>query len=116
MTSTSYRLIDDGYPTFKKIVSGRKWIGRVAKVKDGYLGLINQKGGSKVEFKAATEDEAFREVVARHLGYPNHAAMAVSNSRIRAVNRQHREEVQQIASEMIRGNFEPLDKLFGFKK
>lgn len=114
--SNSYRLVDEGYPTYKKIVSGRKWIGRVCKLKGAYLGIINQKGGSKLEFLAKTEDEAFREVVARHLGYPNHAAMATNNSVVRAVNKQHRREAQYVASEMIRGNFEPLDKLMGFKK
>jgi hypothetical protein len=109
--SKSYRLVDDGYPTYKKIVSGRKWIGRVCKIQNSYLGIIG-----KTEYKAPTEREAFDEVVARHCGYADAADMFSSNSQVRAVNKARKAEAQYVASEMLAGNFGPLDEMLGFKK
>ena len=110
MSMHRYRLFDAGYPTFKKIVTGRKWIGRVCKTQTGYFGIIG-----KTEYRGTAEDETFREVVARHCGFPSHAAMTKSNSAVRAVNKQYRAEVKQIADDMIRGDFSAIDRFFKIK-
>ncbi len=108
---TRYALKDDGYPTFKKIVSGRKVIGRVAQIAGGYIGLIGP-----TQYKATTEDAAFKGVVARHCGYVDYDMMAQNNRAIRAVNNQNRAVAQHAAEELISGNFEPFEKLFGLGK
>lgn len=70
--------------SFKKIVTRRKWVGRIVKKGDGsgYYGVINGTDG-KTEFEAATEGECFDGVVARHLGYANVNALHQHNARIR---------------------------------
>jgi uncharacterized protein YdbL (DUF1318 family) len=108
---TTYRLKDDGYPTFKKITSGRKQVGRVCKTKDGYLGIIG-----KTEYKGSTERETFDGVVAKHCGFDSAADMSNMNREIRAINRVQRAKFKHVADEMLSGNFEPLDRLMGFKK
>ena len=55
-----YKLRDDGYPTFKKIMNGRKWVGRVSQTAGGFLAKIGN-----YEVEALTEIVALREVVAK---------------------------------------------------
>ena len=55
-----YKLRDDGYPTFKKIVNGTKWVGRVSQTTSGFLAKIGDH-----EAEAITETAALREVVAK---------------------------------------------------
>jgi hypothetical protein len=55
-----YKLRDDGYPTFKKIINGTKWVGRVSQTAGGFLAKI---GDCKAE--ALTEIAALREVAAK---------------------------------------------------
>ncbi len=55
-----YKLRDDGYANFKKIMNGRKWVGRVSKTASGFLGKIGN-----YEAEAVTEMAALREVVAK---------------------------------------------------
>jgi hypothetical protein len=55
-----YKLRDDGYPTFKKIMNGRKWVGRVSQTTNGFLAKIGA-----YEAEALTEIAALREVVAK---------------------------------------------------
>jgi hypothetical protein len=55
-----YKLRDDGYPTFKKIMNGRKWVGRVSQTTSGFLAKIGE-----YEAEAITEIAALREVVAK---------------------------------------------------
>lgn len=55
-----YKLRDDGYPTFKKIINGRKWVGRVSQTASGFLARIGDH-----EAEALTEIAALREVVAK---------------------------------------------------
>jgi hypothetical protein len=55
-----YKLRDDGYPTFKKIMNGRKWVGRVSQTTSGFLARIGD-----YEAEALTEIAALREVVAK---------------------------------------------------
>lgn len=104
----SYSLRDEGFPTYKKIVTGRKWVGRVCKVPGGYLGIIG-----KAEFTAPTEGEAFEEVVARHLGYSSAAALRSKNARVRAANRATRAQAQEVVDGMLRGDFSAFDRAFG---
>jgi hypothetical protein len=100
-------LRDDGY-AFKKIMQGRKWIGRVCKMGDGsgYLGIIGQH-----EYKARSEREAFEEVGARYLGKASAAALHSENKTRRQVRRVMRQAGDHVATEMLRGNYKPFDKV-----
>lgn len=102
----SYRLVDAGYPTFKKIVRGRKWIGRVCKVQTGYLGIIG-----KTEYKGTTERECFDEVVARHCGFADSGDMDTRNRVVRAANSRARAKGRYAAEQLLSGNFLPFEKL-----
>jgi hypothetical protein len=106
---SSYRLVDDGYPTFKKIMSGRNWIGKVMKVEGGFVGVI----GKYAVHKGLTEAEAYREVVAKYCGYANYGAMKDRNQIIISARTKARAEARYVSDEMIRGNFKPLDQLIG---
>ena len=68
----SYRMIEVG-PTcsFKKIMHGRKWVGRVCKHADGgFLGVIG-----KLTAHRPTEREAFEEVCALQMGFGSAAEL-----------------------------------------
>ena len=58
-----YKLRDDGYASFKKIMNGRKWVGRVSQTAGGFLGKIGS-----CEAEAPTETAALRAVVAKGRG------------------------------------------------
>lgn len=106
MSGATYRLVDEGYGTFKKIFSGRKAIGRVSQTPHGYFGKIGQ-----TIYQGRGEGEVFNEVVARYCGYANYTAMAERDASVRLVNRQKKAERQYVLDEMIQGNFKPLDRL-----
>lgn len=107
---STYRLIDAGYPTFKKIVSGRRWVGRVCRLADGtFLGIIG-----KTESRARSEREAFDDVVSRHLGFENVDDLRSRNRAVRAHRRVAKQNARFVLDEMMRGNFASLDKMFGF--
>lgn len=109
---TTLTLKDDGYPHFKKIIHKRKWIGRVCRMPDGtYLGIIG-----RTEVRAASEREAFDEVGARFFGYENADALRAKNSVVRAQRRAAKSRAEYAMNEMLRGNFEPLDRMLGFSK
>jgi hypothetical protein len=55
-----YKLRDDGYANFKKIMNGRKWVGRVSQTAGGFLAKIGN-----YEAESLTEMAALREVVAK---------------------------------------------------
>jgi hypothetical protein len=55
-----YKLREDGYATFKKIMNGRKWVGRVSQTAGGFLAKIGDH-----EAEALTEIAALREVAAK---------------------------------------------------
>jgi hypothetical protein len=71
-----YKLRDDGYANFKKIMNGRKWVGRVSQTAGGYLGRIGS-----YEAEAITETAALREVVAKARAEP---VVASPESRVSA--------------------------------
>ena len=79
----AYRLRDDGYP-FKKIMHGKKWVGRVIHHADGsYRGYIN-----KIELSTATTCVgAFESAVAKHLGYDSVESLDDNNRQVRAVRK-----------------------------
>lgn len=105
-------LKDDGYPHFKKIMKKGKWIGRVARMPDGtYFGKIGHD-----EVRMPTEREAFDEVGARHFGYENAAALRAKNSVVRAQRRASKAAAGHALDEMLRGNFEPLDRFLGLSQ
>lgn len=111
-----YTLRDDGYP-FKKIMHGKKWVGRVTTHADGgYVGIINLPSGSTESARAATEVLAFEVVVARRLGFKTVAELKAANSQARANNRARNAHARYVASEMLKGNFEPLDRVLGITK
>jgi hypothetical protein len=58
-----YKLRDDGYANFKKIINGRKWVGRVSKTASGFVAIIG-----KHEAEAISEMAALQEVVAKAQG------------------------------------------------
>jgi hypothetical protein len=61
-----YRLVDDGYQAFKKIIIGRRWVGRVVKhAPHDYEAIIGS-----IVVRQATELGAFEAVVTKHLGRP----------------------------------------------
>jgi hypothetical protein len=68
-----YKLRDDGYPTFKKIMNGRKWVGRVSQTTGGFLAKIGN-----YEVEALTEIAALREVVAKVSQEPVEASRRTS--------------------------------------
>jgi len=104
-----YRLVDHGY-SYRKICTGRKWVGRTYKAADGtYAGIIG-----KTEFKgAADHDGAFRGVVAKHLGFNSVGALHQHNAEVSAKNRATKARAQRVVDDMTRGDFSSLDKLFG---
>jgi hypothetical protein len=55
-----YKLRDDGYANFKKIINGRKWVGRVSQTAGGFLAKVGNH-----EAEAPTEVAALRELVAK---------------------------------------------------
>ncbi|MFY9692438.1 MAG: hypothetical protein WAK35_01710 [Xanthobacteraceae bacterium] len=70
-----YKIRDDGYANFKKIMNGRKWVGRVCQTADGFLGKIGN-----CEAEAPTETAALRAVVAKVRG--EQTAEAAPESRV----------------------------------
>lgn len=108
---TRFCLRDDGF-TYKKIICERRWIGRVAPVVGGgFIGVI---GTHSV--KAATEREAFDEVVARQCGFADQAAMSHRNDQIRAENRAKnrasKERAREAFNGLMRGDYDALNRLF----
>ena len=102
----SYRLVDHGYP-FKKIMHGKSWIGRVGRhLNGGYLGTIGN-----LTVQGTSERDAFEQVVAKHLGFPNAAALHLKNRAVRAQKRAVRNHGRYVADQMLRGNYEPLMNL-----
>ena len=55
-----YKLRDDGYASFKKIMNGRRWVGRVSQTAGGFLAKIENH-----QAEALTEMAALHEVVAK---------------------------------------------------
>jgi hypothetical protein len=101
-----YRLIDDGYTTFKNIYQGKRRVGRVCKCADGsFLALIG-----KDEAKASTESEAFRLVAAKALGFATPADLASHNSAVRARNSAARARGHALADRLLSGG--NLDAIF----
>lgn len=110
-------LKDDGYPSFKKIMQGKRWIGRVIRTADGrYYGRIG-----KTEAYALSENQAFHEVAARWFGHDSAADLDAANAEVRAVQREQRAirreqraRIQPAIDAMRRGDFkavfEELDK------
>lgn len=72
-------LKDDGY-SFKKIMHGKKWVGRVVKTADGrYYARI----GKHVEAYANDELSAFRAAGSKALGFENVEHLRAHNSAMR---------------------------------
>ena len=102
-------LRDSGYTTFKKITSGKKWVGRVGKCEDGrFFGKI----GSTFIY-AATEREAFDDVVAKHLGYEDVQALQDHNRQVRHSNKIRRAESRAAFNQMMGGDYQALFDLLG---
>jgi hypothetical protein len=100
-------LVDHGYP-FKKIMKGRDWIGRVAKMGDGsgYLGVIG-----KLSVKMPTERQAFEEVGAQYMGHRSADTLHRHNRDARRVKRVINQAADYAINQMEHRNFEPLEKM-----
>jgi hypothetical protein len=100
---------------FKKIMHGRKWIGRVYKVRDiddpnkimAWVGKIGEH-----EYRSCrSEQDAFLEVAARFFGHASHADLMEHNRRVRCNTRNQRARARHAVSEMLAGNFGPFDDM-----
>lgn len=101
-----FNLKDDGYP-WRVIYQGRQKVGRVwqhveTKV---YHAMID-----KTEATGESFSDAFRNVVAKELGYASVQALHNHNATVRAKNRLIRQTADVVVDEMLRGNFEPFGK------
>lgn len=82
-----YVLRDDGY-SFKKIMSGRKWVGRVVRRPDGsYYARIGVQGQTPIEATRPTEVEAFEQVAAQAMGYTSAEELHARNRVVRKAKR-----------------------------
>lgn len=105
-----YRLMPpEGTCTFRKIMCGRKWVGRVYRHADGTWRCAMYKCE---QASAATPAQAFDEGVAKYLGFANAAALWQHNATVRAYNRQRRASAQHALNQIMQGNFRPFDELF----
>lgn len=120
--SVSYTLRDDGGGAYLKIVSARKWVGRVYRNRETnkWHGHINTPAG-KHECPGwyDTSKEAFDETVATHLGYPTAAALREHNSGVRAVQSARKKRINALAQRMFTGDInqtmDAIDELLGKK-
>ena len=110
--SNNYKLKDDGGASFKKIMKGKRWVGRVCQHADGsYLGVIGN-----MMLKAQTEVAAFEGITARFLGYANASQMKARGRTVRIERHESKARVVHAVEEMMNGNFEPLDVILGLPK
>jgi hypothetical protein len=111
---TTYRLLSrDGTVSYRKIVTGRKWVGRVYHSRTD--NLFHGKIGT-LEATGASEVEAFDEVVARRFGHADAASLRAANARVRANNKAVRAKARAFADEYLnakdlKGRFDALDKM-----
>lgn len=103
---TTYRLLPrDGSCTFQKIMTGRKWVGRVTQHADGdWIGVIG-----KEMVRAPTPVAAFEEIAARAMGHPSAAALKAKNAAVRQGTRLVNAAADHVYREVLHGNFKPLD-------
>jgi hypothetical protein len=103
-----FTLRNDGYAGFKKIMQGKKWVGRVVThAEGGYLGIIG-----KNTARGATEVEAFREVAAKAFGCSSAAEVEARNREIRAARKHTRAIAQHAVDQFLnKGNWDPMWKL-----
>lgn len=106
---TTYRLLPpEGTCTFRKIMHGRKWVGRVYQNEDGtWRGVINRQERGQ----GSTPKAAFADAVSKHLGYADVAALDALNSIVRRQNRARKQHARHVLNQIINGNFKPLDEL-----
>lgn len=108
-----YRLVND-YPTssFKSVFLGRRRIGRVCRTVDcGYAGTIGN-----VTIYAPSELDAFRAIVANHVGFSSAAEMDAKNREARAKKAAMLAHGRSVAREFLGARtlderFAALDKL-----
>jgi len=79
-------LKDEGYP-YKKVMQGRKWIGRVYKTADGLWACDIYR--RRVFTGASTALQAFQEGAAKHMGFEDCSTLQDHN---RIMNRRNREQ------------------------
>lgn len=109
--SNPYKLKEDGV-FFKKIMNGKRWVGRVCRHADGsYLGVIGN-----MMIKAQTETAAFEGITARFLGYANASQMKARQQTARAERHKYKARAAYVEAELPNDNFEPLDVIMGLPK
>ena len=102
----------EGTCTFQKITRGRKWIGRVTQHADGdYVGVIGED-----MVRAPNPVMAFEMVVAKRQGFRTVGELKEMNRQISQRNRAAKQRARYTVDQMLKGNFKPLDELFGLTK
>jgi hypothetical protein len=109
---STFKMINDGYPSMKKIMQGRKWVGRVVPhAEGGFLGKIGQDF-----FRAATEVEAFEGVVAKALGFKDVQSLMSHNLAAKQQNLAVRQATKgAMDAALYQGNFQPMLDLLSKK-
>ena len=110
----SYRLMHpEGTCTFRKIMRGRKWVGRVCSHQDGgFVAVI----GKHTWARGSTPVAAFEEAAAKHMGFASSAALRERNAEVRYLNRTRRQRGQELARRFLNGSTQDqlnvIDQLF----
>jgi len=98
----------EGTCTFYKITTGRKWVGRVCQHEDGtWLGVM----GKTMLRGYRSPEEAFDAIVASHLGYQSADALRARNARIREGRRMANALENELAQDLMHGDYSRVDKL-----
>jgi hypothetical protein len=100
-------LKDDGF-SYKKIMQGRNWIGRVYPKADGTFGAYI---GKAPHVSGATEKEAFEKVGAAYFGFSSPEALRANNAAVRAKNKANRALTRDAVNRALAGDFAGFDKI-----
>lgn len=96
-------LKSSGVPQYNKIMQGRNWIGRTYKRADGNWGAVIGKGEHVI---APTEQEAFRMVAVKQLGFDSVGELQEHNSRMRAQKKAVKAKAAVALNHLLEGNYE----------
>lgn len=108
---SSFKLMPpEGTCTFRKIMHGRKWVGRVYQHADGTwrCAVYRQELG-----QGQTPKAAFETGIAKHLGYANIGELTDHNRLVRRRNRLAKQHARQVAHRLLQGDFSAIDALLG---
>ena len=106
-----YRMMErEGTCTFHKIMSGRKWVGRVVQHADGdWLAVI----GKNRMVRRPTAVDAFEQAAAEAMGYASAAALRSRNAEVRQRTRLANGLADEAYRRVLRGDYKVLDNPHG---